>query len=80
MTPKSPYSPIDRFQCELADTSCVYLELYDLLGNLRLIWEREGLPPGQFEFNFRDLGLEHNVFMIRLRLDDGDFRRGVLLL
>ena len=79
VTPRVPYSPIDRFQCELADTSRAYVELYDLLGNLRLIWEEDRLPPGQLELNFRDLRLEHNVFFVRIRLNDGDFRSGLLL-
>lgn len=80
MAPKSPFSPIDMFKCELTDTSCVHLELYDLLGNLRRIWEEDRLLPGQYEFDFRDLRLEHSVYIVRMRLNDGDFRKGFLLL
>jgi len=78
-TPRSPYSPIDRFRCDLADTSRAYVELYDLLGNLRLIWEEDKLPPGSLELDFRDLHLEKGLHIVRMRLNDGEFQDCMLL-
>lgn len=67
----SPFSPYDYIHLVLDKACDLRLELYDVLNNLRLVWQDEDLPEAMYEFDFSGLKLDPMGFYFARILVNG---------
>jgi hypothetical protein len=75
----NPYSPNTDFRFIMSENAQVQIELYDIVGNLRVTWMNQGLSKGTYKADFSGLSLEPSVYFYKLIVNVDSVSRGMIL-